>query len=179
MDSVEVLALVKSAQKKDQAAFGKLYDEYAARIYRFIRFKVPDEAQAEDVLQDTFLKAWQALPKLKLDNLNFSAWLYRIARNLVNDHYRKVYRTPTMEDIQEHYELAYHAHIEERLDEKIGLEHVQTVLPKLKLDYRQVVELRFVQELSVPEVAQIMRRTELAVRILQYRALKKLRGLMT
>jgi RNA polymerase sigma factor (sigma-70 family) len=105
MDSPELQDLIARAQKHEQSAFGELYDMYAQRIYRFISFKIATREQAEDILQETFLKAWQALPKLKLEKLYFSAWLYTIARNLVNDHYRTLKRRPTPDDIENYYDL--------------------------------------------------------------------------
>jgi len=173
-----VLGLVEQARGGDKQAFGQLYDEHARRLHRFIQIRLPNETQAEDLLQETFLKAWLALPKLKLEGLNFSAWLYKIARNLVNDHYRKVYRTPTSEDIEEHMELSADHNIEGDLDRVMMLEKVREVLPKLKTEYRQVIELRFIQEFSVIEAAEILNRSQVAVRLLQYRALQRLRNII-
>lgn len=180
MDSHEIRTLVALAKNRDQVAFGELYDMYASRIYRFISLKVPVREQAEDLLQETFLKAWQALPKLKLENLYFGAWLYKIARNLTNDFYRKVYRTPVQEDIEEHYELAANIDINETISTLFDIERVRAVMPKLKPEYRQVLELRFVQEFSVEETARVMGKSKIAVRLTQHRALKRLHtGLLT
>ena len=178
MESPDVKNLVQAAKNGDKQAFGQLYDTHASRIYRFIKIRLPQETQAEDALQDTFLKAWLALPKLKLENLNFSAWLYRIARNLVNDSYRKSYRTPAIEDISEHLELYIDTEIESNLDQVMMTEKVRTILPKLKTEYRQVIELRFIQEFSVAETSEILKRSQVAVRLLQYRALMRLRNLI-
>lgn len=178
MDSSAVLGLVKRAQGGEKEAFGELYDQYASRIYRFIKIHLDNDSQAEDILQETFLKAWLALPKLKLENLNFSAWLYKIARNLVNDHYRQTYRRPREEDIAEHFELADKINEANNLDHSMMIEKIKTLIPKLKPVYRQVIELRFVQEFSVYETAVILNRSQVAVRLLQYRALQRLRNLL-
>lgn len=140
--------------------------------------KIPSREQAEDILQETFLKAWQALPKLKLENLYFGAWLYKIARNLTNDHYRKAYRTPKLEDIDEHFDLASAGDAAETAATSLDLMRVRGALPQLKEEYRQVLELRFVQEFSVEETAKVMGKTKVAVRIVQHRALKKLHSLL-
>lgn len=178
MDKAVILGLVERAKNGDKQAFSQLYDEYASRLYRFIKIRLPEVSQAEDTLQETFLKAWLALPKLSLNNLNFSAWLYRIARNLVNDHYRKVYRTPALEDIDEHLEISAETDAIGDLDNLLIMEKVRTVLPKLKTEYQQVIELRFIQEFSVLETAKILKRSQVAVRLLQYRALQRLRDLL-
>ncbi len=178
MDSLAVRQLVARAKAGEQAAFADLYEEYAAPIYRFIKIRISQTDQAEDILQETFFKAWQALPKLKLEALNFSAWLYRIARNLVNDHYRRVYRRPAQEDIDEHLELAAEVEIEGDLDQTMEIAKVRTMLPKLKTEYQQVIELRFIQEFSIAETAKVLKRSPVAVRLLQYRALARLRLLL-
>lgn len=178
MKSETVLELVSLAKERDQAAFAQLYDEFSSPIYRFIKIRIIDVGQAEDILQETFLKAWQALPKLKMEGLNFSAWLYRIARNLVNDHYRKVYRQPAQEDIAEHDELSAEIDIAGGLDQVMMVDKVRNVLPKLKTEYQQIIELRFIREFTVNESARILKRSPVAVRLLQYRALSKLRSLL-
>lgn len=178
MDPNEVRALVARAQKGDQTAFGELYDFYANRLYRFISCKIPTREQAEDILQETFFKAWQAIPKLKLADLNFNAWLYKIARNVVNDHYRAVKRRPTPDNLDNYYHLSDSTDILEETDVKFEIEKVRAILNKLPPAYQQVLELRFIQELSVEETANIMGKTAIAVRITQHRAVKKLNLLL-
>lgn len=176
MDSLEVQQLVARAQAKDQAAFAELYDMYASNLYRFIRFKVPRIEEAEDLLQDTFFKAWQALPRLKLTELYFRAWLYKIARNVVNDYYRKAYRAPLPADIADYPELADSTNAAELGARALELERVRVALTNLKPEYRQVIELRFLQAFSVEETAKIMGKTSLAIRLIQHRATKQLRA---
>ena len=179
MDLPEVHVVVSRAKAGEHTAFGELYDTYAASIYRFIRMKVPQREQAEDLLQDTFFNAWRALPKLSMANLNFRALLYKIARNLVNDHYRRTYRKPVPEDLAEHTDLPDPTNTAQAVAVTLELERVRSMLPRLKAEYRQVVELRYVQEFSVEETAKIMGKTRMAVRLTQYRALKKLRNALT
>lgn len=179
MDSLDVLSTVARAQKGDTAAFGELYDTYANRLYRFISFKIPTRELAEDILQDTFLKAWQALPKLTLENLNFSAWLYRIARNSVNDHYRAVKRRPTPDNIENYYSLTSNSDTLSETAINFDIAIMREVLQKLSPSYRQILELRFLQEFSVEETADIVGKTAVAVRITQHRALKTLNKLLS
>lgn len=179
MDSHEVHSLIAQAQRGDTTALGKLYDLYANRLYRFISFKIPTNEQAEDILQETFLKAWRALPKLSLVDLNFSAWLYKIARNLVNDYYRAVKRRPTPETIENYYDLTSSADTFKETATTFDLAILRQAVTKLSPAYRQILELRFIQEFSVEETAQIMGKTTVAVRITQHRAIKKLNSLLT
>lgn len=179
MDSPETKSLVAQAQGGNTQAFGELYNLYASRIYKFIRIKVPETTSAEDMLQDTFFKAWQALPKLKLDNLYFSAWLYQIARNLVNDFYRSHYRQPQTEALENHTELYDTSSPAHDASLALDLSRLKIQLKQLPAQYQQVIELRFIQEFDTAEVAQIMGRTPLAIRLIQHRALKKLHSLLS
>lgn len=174
MDSNELKALVLRAQQLDQSAFGELYDLFAAKIYRFISYKLPTREMAEDVLQETFMKAWQALPKLNPEKLYFSAWLYTIARNLINDQYRAVKRRPTPDSLDNYYDLATDDDPAENTDEILNKEKLRKILSELPAGYKQVLELRFLQEFSVEETAKVMGKTVVAVRVMQHRAIKKL-----
>lgn len=174
MDPKEVLPIIARAKNREQAAFGELYDIYASPIFRFISLKTATREQAEDILQETFFKAWQALPKLSLENLNFRAWLYKIARNLVNDHYRTLQRRPTPDTIENYYNLSSSDDTHETTAKAFDIERLRSIMNQLAPTYRQVLELRFIQEFSVEETAKIMGKTALAVRVAQHRALKKL-----
>jgi RNA polymerase sigma-70 factor (ECF subfamily) len=179
MDTEELRDIVERAQKGEKTAFGELYDMHANKIYRFISFKIPTREQAEDILQETFFKAWQALPKLKLEDLNFSAWLYRIARNLVNDFYRVAKRRPTPDNLDDYYDLASSTDTLEEVSTEFDINVMREAVKRLSAHYRQVLELRFIQELSIEETANIMGKTAIAVRITQHRAIKKLNLLLT
>ena len=86
MDTNRILDLVAKMQQGDQESFTLLYEEFSDRIYKYIRIKLPSDQEAEDVLQEVFVKTWQGSKKLQLDGLNLSAWLYKIAGNTINDH---------------------------------------------------------------------------------------------
>ncbi len=174
MDSNELKALITRAQALDQSAFGELYDLFAAKIYRFISYKLPTREMAEDVLQETFMKAWQALPKLNPEKLYFNAWLYTIARNLINDQYRAVKRRPTPDTLDNYYDLADNDDPAQNTDDILHKEKLRSILNELPASYKQVLELRFLQEFSVEETAKVMGKTVIAVRVMQHRAIKKL-----
>src|SRR5258708_34663295 len=98
---MEVLAELKKAQQGDEHAFALLFEMFSDRIYRFICYKVSINQEQEDILQEVFFKAWKGLPKLKVEELNFSAWLYKIATNAINDLYRQKYRRPEPLELNE------------------------------------------------------------------------------
>ncbi len=174
INQTELHDLILKAKERDQIAFGTLYDLFAAKIYRFISYKLPTREQAEDILQETFLKAWQALPKLTTEKIYFNAWLYTIARNLINDHYRILKRRPTPETIENHYDLASNDDPQTQAADTISRQQLHKALHDLPSLYRQVLELRFLQELSVEETAKILKKTVISVRVMQHRAIRKI-----
>jgi RNA polymerase sigma-70 factor (ECF subfamily) len=172
---METNELVDKAKNGDSEAFGLIYDSFAQRIFKFIRLKIQNRQEAEDVLQDVFVKAYRGLGSLKIKDLNFNAWLYKIASNTINDHFRKVYRTPDILAIDENFDLADNKpSLQKQLEVKSDMEGLQLTLNKLPPLYKQVLELRYLQEFSLAEIAKILNKSNLSVRLLQYRALKKI-----
>lgn len=174
MEQVDVVALVKRIKDGDQQAFGMLYDEFADRIYSFICIKVTDSVQAEDILQEVFLKAWKSRSKLALEELNFSAWLFKICIYSINDYYRKIYRKPPSLPLDISIDVEGVDDAPLRVEASIDAEILNRALEKLPLTYRQVLELRCIQEFSIKETAEIMQKSSASVRVLQHRAMQKL-----
>lgn len=174
----KIIQLVSQIQKGDQAAFSVLYDEFAQQIYAFIRIKITGNTeQAEDILQDVFLKAWKGCKSLELENLNFSAWLYKIASNTVNDYYRKTYREPKPVPIDEAYNIAGDDNPALNTDRGIDNEQMRETVAKLPAHYKEVIELRFFQDFSVADTAKILGRESITIRVWQHRAIKQLQQL--
>jgi RNA polymerase sigma-70 factor, ECF subfamily len=165
--------LVQKAQKGDSSAFGKLYDLYMPRIYRFVFLKVGNKHDAEDLTQHVFTNAWQHVEGYEFQGFPFSSWLYRIASNAVIDHYRTARPSQDLETIPEEL-LAQPARFEEKLDRAFDLQIVRTALKKLDSDQQSVVIMRFVEDLSTKEIATALEKSEGAVRVIQHRALKLL-----
>lgn len=178
MKDMDIKELVKQAQQGSEQAFAGIYDEFADRIFKFIRLKVGHQQHAEDILQETFVKAWKGLSGLKLEELNFSAWLYRVASNAVNDYFRKMYSRPESLELDENTDIPDNSYLPERLDRQQELGELKRCLQTLPVNYRQVLELRFIQDFSVDETASILRKSNLATRLTQYRALKKLKEII-
>jgi RNA polymerase sigma-70 factor (ECF subfamily) len=171
--------LIKRAQRGDQHAFGDLYETHAPAIYRYLYAHLDNSMDAEDLTGEVFLKAWQSLPKYIERGVPFLAFLFRIARNALVDHYRQNNRLEhkTQDDMD-----GYKAEGMTEPVDVVGslLEHQQIlrVLSKLKVDYQSVLTLRFISELSPEETAQVMKRSVGAIRVLQHRALTALREQM-
>ena len=80
--------LAQRASQRDQDAFAELYTAYVEKIYKYVYYKVGDPCEAEDLCEQVFLKAWEAIGRYTWYGYPFSSWLYRLAHNLVVDHYR-------------------------------------------------------------------------------------------
>jgi RNA polymerase sigma-70 factor (ECF subfamily) len=171
-----ILAKVKA---KDPDAYAELYDLYVDKIYRFIFFKISSVEEAEDLTAETFLKVWGYLnSEKKVENVK--ALLYRVARNLVVDLYRQRAQAEKVELNGEEGEwLAEEETTEELVGITLEIEKLQEHLAKLKEDYREVIILRFVEELSFQEIAKIMDKSKGAVRVLIHRALKTLKKIIS
>lgn len=173
--SISDSELVEQATKGDKEAFGNLYECYLDEIYRYVYFRVFNHQEAEDLTETVFLKAWEALPKSRKRIKNFRAWLYRIAHNLVIDYRRKKSpeipeaESPVREDPTE---------IGTVIEEKQESQTIMQALARLEFKYRQVIVMRFFNQMSHAEVAQVLDIEEGHVRVLQYRGLKKLRQLI-
>ncbi len=172
---MEILELVRKTKQGDQEAFAQLYDQFADRIFKFIKLKVGSKQQAEDILQDTFVKVWNGAKTLRLEELNFSAWIYRVAHNAVNDYYRKIYRQPENLELNENIDVASGTSLSDELESKENSINIKQALQSLPNQYRQVLELRFIQDFTVDETAKILGKNNLSTRLLQHRALKKLK----
>lgn len=183
MKAEDLSVQIKRAQAGDSEAFAQIYDVYAQKLFRYIRLKVRSRQQAEDLLQEVFVKIWRGLPGYYADKGSFNSWAYRVAANTLNDFFRKTYRAPEALEISE--EVEYEASFwqtESRsegklLDLEFAVDKLKQTLAVLPDDYRRVLECRFLQDLTVEETAKILNRSSVAVRILQHRALKRLKNL--
>lgn len=176
-DTDRVLELVKKTQTGDQAAFAQLYDEFASRLFSFIRIKVSETTAAEDILQEVFLKAWRGCRSLDLNNLNFSAWLYQVTRNTINDYFRKKYRQVQIVPLEEAEQLASEDQLSDNESGGLPSRVVAQTLDQLPGHYKEVIELRFFQDFSVIDTARILGKNAITVRVWQHRALKQLQTL--
>lgn len=169
---VEETALVLQATKHDHRAFVQLYDRFVDRIYRYVYFKVGSSTDAEDLTAQVFLRAWEAIGKYQVTGRPFTAWLYRIAHNLIVDHHRARRETVSLEETSPLE--APGTSLEEITQQHVNSELLRQALRRLTPDQQEVLLLRFLEGYSVAEVAQMMGRSRGAIRTLQHRALAAL-----
>lgn len=175
----EKILLFRLRTKNDPEAFAELYDIYARRIYSFVFFKVSSREEAEDITSEVFLKAWRQInEKKKIDS--FSGLLYKVARNCVIDLYRS--KSKNKEFLSVDDEMTMELGDEERwkkdLGKRLEAEKIIQVLQKLKQEYREVVALRYVDEMEISEIAEITGKGHIAIRVTLHRGLKKLKELL-
>lgn len=168
--------LVLRAIERDQDAFGELYDRHVVRVYRHIYYMVGNAAEAEDLTAQTFLRAWEAIPRYQVRGAPFVSWLLRIAHNLGVSHLRSKRETSQIHegilDDKSHRdpESSYQQTAEEEL--------VREAILLLREEQRQVIILRFIEDLDYREVAEIIGKSVAAIRVIQHRALNSLRKQM-
>ena len=167
--------IVTRAQKGDKEAFGKLYNEYYGKIYRYCLVNIYKSELAQDLCQETFIRAWKALPTFTLEKGGtFQAYLFRIARNLIIDLSRKKKEF----SLAEYVEIEIHEDFEEKLDKEGEITKIKHALAKLDEVDRQIIILRYFEELGHSEVAKIVGIKEGALRVRTIRLLKKMKDII-
>jgi RNA polymerase sigma-70 factor, ECF subfamily len=156
-----------------QKKFSKIYDQYIEKIYRFVFLKVNSQETAQDICSETFLKGWQVYKKNNKIK-NFSAFLYRIARNLVIDHYREKGRKKFI-PLESVAILDNNPGLEEKAIISSDLEEIRLNLVNLKDDYQNVIIWHYLDDLPIQKVAEIMEKSEGATRVVLHRALTALK----
>jgi len=170
-EAPEVRALVDKAIAGNVEAFGDLYSIYLDRIYRYVFYQVHNREVAEDLTEEVFVKAWRSIGRYRWEGRPFSAWLYRIAHNHVVDHFRTHRRHEPLEiDIPDDGEQP-----DEAVERQQTKELVLRALAKLPQQQKQLITLKFVEELGNEAIEQIMEKSQGAIRIMQMRALAALR----
>ena len=165
---------------KSEKQFIKAYDEYSEALLRHISFRVSRREIAEDIAQDTFLRAWKyiATAEKKVVIKNIKAFLYTIANNLVIDHYRQKYKqTISIDDIEEK-ELRMESDQEKYAERYINKEIIETHVSALKDEYKEMIIFRYIDDLSIKEIEEITGKSSNNIRVILHRAIKKLQQSM-
>ena len=167
--------LIKLAQKGDKNAYGKIYQFFYKRILRYCQFNLGEYQKSQDICQETFFRAWKSLPGFRLEKGgSFQAFLFRIAHNLIVDLVRKK-KEISIDRIKEPTQ----SHdLYEKIEKIDQVAKVKNALLKLKKDERQIIILRYFEEMTSLEVAQIVGKREGALRVQTHRILKKLKGIL-
>jgi RNA polymerase sigma-70 factor (ECF subfamily) len=156
--------LIEAAQQ-DPARFAELYESHFYRVYAFVMKRVRDRAEAEDVTSEVFHHALKNIARFEWRGVPFSAWLMRIASNIIADRWERSAR-----------ESSNPMRVEEVAPEEIERQATLfQLVDRLPADQRRVIMMRFAEQKSIKDIAQELGRSEGAVKQLQFRALEKLR----
>lgn len=170
---------MRLAKQGDAQAFSALYELYFTPIFRFIYFRVQSREEAEDLVQTVFLKVFRSLPNFHEQNASPLAYFYTVARNAIIDYWRKK-KSVSLEDYEEMAEniLDDKADPFESLERLASAKILRKALGVLTDEQREVIVLKFINELSNKEIAQLISKNEGAIRQIQCRALKAMRDFL-
>lgn len=169
-------SVIALAQRGDREAFTDIYREHSQRVFRHICYLIGDIQEADDLTNETFLRAWRVIDKYEDRGLPIENWLLKIGHNLAVRHLKQRRPTHDIEDV----------HLEDspdRLPERLAevacdIETVRAAILQLPDLPRQVIIWRFLEGMSYEEVQAILGKSNGAIRVIQFRALKQLRAIL-
>jgi RNA polymerase sigma-70 factor (ECF subfamily) len=169
-------ALIRRAQDGDKEAFADLYESYFDKIYRYLTLKTGSRAEAEDMTQQVFIRAYRSIRSFKWKGAPFSAWLFRIAHNLMVDFFRRQAKRPTV-PLDESLVAGGDDPLK-TAELRFDVERVAAASMQQTDAQREVISQRFAGGLAIAEVAQAMGKSQGAVKALQHSAIAALRRLL-
>jgi RNA polymerase sigma-70 factor (ECF subfamily) len=176
MQELDDMELVKRAQAGNAAAVGELYDRHQPRIFRYIRFKVAHTQVAQDLTGEVFLRMVDHLSSFEPRGVPFSAWLYRIATNLVIKEGQLESKQPLVPLVYANHISQNHENPTQVVERRLENEWLWQGLDKIDENQREIIILRFVVGLSLKETAGTLDRTVAAVKTLQHRGILALQA---
>jgi RNA polymerase sigma-70 factor, ECF subfamily len=171
-NSEHIARLALEAGGQDLAAYTELYRLYVIRIYRFLYSRLGDQTEAEEVTSQVFMAAWEALPRYK-EKGSFTSWLFRIARNKLNDHFRRYRPNLPLQEVTE--KLSENWDPLASLVQEEYLRQLAQIVQNLPREQYELLSMRFAAGLTYKEMASILGRSEGAVKMAFSRLVKKLK----
>jgi RNA polymerase sigma-70 factor, ECF subfamily len=165
-------SLIASCQSGRLEDFDPLYREYVKPVFGFLYRRTLDRQTAEDLTSITFMKALEKIGQYSSVKGNFGAWLFRIARNTLTDHYRSL---RPHEDIESVWDLSSDENVPEGVANRMNIEKIKTALAKVDPSKREIVMLRLWEGLSYEEIAQVTGKTETNCKVIFCRTMEVLR----
>lgn len=172
---MELQKLVAGARRGDKEAVGKLYDTFLDAVYRFVFFRVGAREDAEDITEAVFVSVFEHIRDYKDKGLPFEAWIYRIARNKIIDHYRSHKQKVSLDEA---VEKPSEESVEHNVVTKLTNEYVMKFLKSLPESYQEIIILKYIEEKTNDEISELLDKPLAHVRVLQSRALQKLRSIV-
>lgn len=174
----ELRGLIRQIQDGDRDAFGALYDRFFDSVYGYVLRQVGSSADAEDITAGVFLEVFEKIGGFTWRGAGFSAWLFRIARNDVLDHFRQ--RSPAKESalMEEIEQLPAAATVDQQAEKKWSAQELLAAITRLSEEQRQVVLLKLTLNFSNRQTGVVLGKSEGAIKALQHRALLSLREIL-
>ncbi len=169
--------VIDRARGGDRGAFAELYDTHCDAVYRYVLYRVREPSDAEDLTSEVFTRAFANIHRYRWQGKSFLAWLYTIARNAVTDRRRRERPTLDLDDAYGVAEDGPTAHDRAVRGEQVDA--LRGAVKHLTSEQQEVLVLRFVENMSSRQVAKVLGKNEGAIRALQFRALGRLRKLLT
>ncbi len=172
----EMTRIIEAAHRYEQWAFEEIYNRYADKLFRFLLLRVGSRPEAEDLVAEAFVRILHRIDTFQGKTVaSFSAWIYRVARNLLVDHYRHRAKRETTSLDARYYKLVdTNSEPHKKTVESQANKELYDAIANLTPDQQQVVVFKFFEGMSNAEIARILGKTEGAVKSLQHRALSAL-----
>ena len=173
-DKLKEPGLLRRVLSGDQFAFAEIYDLYAGRLYRHALFRTGSTEDAEEIVSETFMRFWDRVRAGEKEVRYLQAFLYRIAGNLIVDHYRRRAHEalPMTEGLEA--TLASGERLEEDTDAALSGADLRRALDRLRPEARDLLTMRYIDELSIAEIAELLDKKANAVYVALHRAIKEL-----
>ena len=169
--------LIASAKRGDQNAIRQIYENYFSPIYGFIRMRVSDTHVAEDLASDVFIRMIKAFRGKNPPKDSLRGWLFRVARNVIHDHYGRSKRIEQT-TLDEWIPASEDNNVEVQFMRSLNIAQARQAIQRLTDDQQEVILLRFGHALSLQETADIMGKKANAIKALQFRAINTLRRIL-
>lgn len=156
--------LARQAQQGCEPSFAELAERYGARLFHFLHHKTGNVQDAEDLVQDTFVKAYQNIHRYRC-SWKFSTWLFTIARRLASSHYRSLRRSQTVAEVES-------GSLEpgEMVTQEEARQSLWAMARGLSRNQYQALWLKYAEDMSIKEIAQVLRKSQVNVKVILYRA---------
>lgn len=171
---MDLRRLIERAKLGDKEAFGSLYREFYIPVFRYIYLRVSSKEEAEDLTQTVFLKTYQSIKRYQVSDADPLAYFFTVARNTVIDFYRKR-KEVSLEGNEQVFEIPdLRNNPEEDFSKQENHTMIMSALAALPEDQKEIVILKFINELSNSEIAKLLNKKEPSIRQIQHRAIKNL-----
>ena len=174
-EHIDVVLRGSRGAQPDAGILAELYEQYYDRVARYIASRTGNRDVAEDMAGDVFLRAVESFGSFQHRGVPVQAWLFRIAHNLIVDHYRRGSRRHTI-PIDETFDIAGASDVQAEVEHRLTMERVYQAMQHLNAGQQEVISLRFMAGLSAEDAGTVMGRTSGAIRELQRTAIKALRS---